>query len=86
MSAHLVESLGRGHGGLDGQASDVLPALLQQGDEIVHGQHDVGEKLILGHADISNSNGHAQDLLQLELDGRLDFDDLAAEIVRVGDG
>lgn len=42
--------------------------------------------MILGHADVSNSHTHAQDLLQLELDGRLDFVDLGGEILVVGDG
>jgi hypothetical protein len=81
----LVEALWWGHGSLDGKTSNVLPSLLQQRDEVVDGQHDVGDQLILSHANITNSNTHTQDLLQLELDGRLDFVDLGGEILVVGD-
>jgi hypothetical protein len=83
---YLVEALGRRHRSLDGQAAHVLPALLQQRDEVVDGQHDVGDQLVLGHADIANSNTHTQDFLQLELDGALDFVDLGGQIFVVGDG
>ena len=83
---HLVDALGGRHGSLDGQATNVLPALLQQRDEVVDGQHDVGDQLIRGHADVADSDTHAQNLLQLELDGRLDLGDLAAEVVGVRDG
>jgi hypothetical protein len=62
-----------------------LPSLLQQGDEVVDGQHNVGDQLILGHLDVSDSNTHTQDFLQLELDGGLDFVDLTAKIFVVGD-
>lgn len=82
----LVEALGGRHGSLDGQASDVLPALLEQGDEVVDGQHDVGDELVLGHGDVSDGDTHAQHLLQLEFDGGLDLGDLAAQVVGVRDG
>lgn len=62
-----------------------MPSLLQQRHEVVDGQHDVGDQLVLGHADISNSDTHAQHLLQLKFDGRLDFVDLAAQVLVVGD-
>jgi hypothetical protein len=83
---YLVEALGRRHRCLDRQAAYVLPALLQKRDEVVDGQHDVGDQLVLGHADIANSNTHTQDLLQLELDGALDFVDLGGQVFVVGDG
>ena len=83
---NLIQPLRRAHAGLDGQAADVLPALLQQGHEVVDGQHDVGDQLILGHTDVSNSDTHAQDLLQLELDGGLDLGDFAGEIFVVRNG
>jgi hypothetical protein len=83
---NLVESLRRRHGSLDGQASNVLPSLLQQRDQVVDGQHDVGDQLILSHANVANGNTHAENLLQLKLDCRLDFVDLGAEILVVGDG
>jgi len=82
----LVEALGRRHGSLDGQATDVLPSLLQQRDEVIDGKHDVSNQLVLGHADIANSDSHAKNLLELELDGGLDISDLVLEVVGVGDG
>ena len=83
---HLVDALGGRHGSLDGQATDVLPALLQQRDEVVDGQHDVGDQLLVGHADVADGDTHAQNLLELELDSRLDLVDLAGEVVGVRDG
>ena len=41
--------------------------------------------MILSHTDIADSNTHAENLLQLELDGGLDFVDLCAQILVVGD-
>lgn len=81
----LIETLGRRHGGLDGQASHVLPSLLQEGDEVVDGQHDVTDELILGHTDVADGDTHAENLLELELDGGLDFGDLVGEILSVAD-
>lgn len=63
-----------------------MPALLQERDEVVDGQHDIGDQLILRHSDVANSDTHAENLLQLELDGGLDLGDLAAQILVVGDG
>jgi hypothetical protein len=82
----LIEALGRAHGRLDGQRAHVLPAFLQQRDEVVDGQHDVTNQFILGHADVADSDTHAKHLLQLELDGRLDFGHLVGEVLVVGDG
>ena len=41
--------------------------------------------MILGHANVSDSDTHAENLLQLELDGGLDFVDLSREILVVRD-
>jgi len=62
-----------------------LPSLLQERNKVVDSQHDVRDQLVLSHANVSDSDTHTQDLLQLELDGRLDFVDLAAQILVVGD-
>ena len=83
---HLVHTVGRRHGSLDDKAAHVLPALLEQRDEVVDGQHDVGDQLVLVHADVANGNTQAQNLLQLELDGRLDVGDLVVQVLTVGDG
>jgi len=82
----LVQALGRAHGSLDGQGAHVLPSLLQQRDEVVDGQHDVTNQLILSHADVTNSDTHAQNLLQLEFDGGLDVVHLVGEVLGVGNG
>jgi len=82
---YLVETLGRRHRSLDRQAAHVLPALLQERDKVVDGQHDVRDQLVLSHVNVANRNTHTQDLLQLELDGGLDFVDLGAQIFVVGD-
>jgi hypothetical protein len=82
---YLVKTLGRRHRSLDRQAANVLPALLQERDKVIDGQHDVRDQLILGHIDVSDGNTHTQDLLQLEFDGGLDFVDLGAQIFVVGD-
>lgn len=82
---HLVQSLWWRHGSLDGQASHVLPALLQQRDEIIDSQHDVCNQLILRHLHIANSDTHAQHLLQLELNRALDLVDLVVQIFSVRD-
>jgi len=82
----LVETLGRRHGCLDGQATDVLPSLLQQRDEIVDGKHDISDQLVLSHSNVSDGYTHAENLLQLELDGGLDFGELDAEVIGVRHG
>jgi hypothetical protein len=82
----LVEALGGAHGGLDGQRAHVLPALLEKGDEVVDGQHDVTNQLVLSHANIADSDTHAEHLLQLELDGGLDLGHLVREVLVVRDG
>lgn len=81
----LIESVWWRHGSLDGQGSHVLPSLLEEGDEVVDGQHDVGDQLILSHANVTNGDTHAENLLKLELDGGLDVVDLALEVLIVGD-
>jgi len=82
----LVKTLRWGHGSLDGQATNVLPALLQQRDQVVDSQHDVTDQLVLGHANVANSDAHAENLLQLELDGGFNVGDLVGEILGMGDG
>lgn len=84
-ASYLVHPLGRAHAGLDGQAPHILPALLQQTDQVIDGQHDITDQLILGHADIADGDAQTQDLLQLELDGAPDLGHLDVEILGVGD-
>lgn len=49
-------------------------------------QHDVTENLILSHLDVANSDTQAENLLELELDGRADLSKLAGQVLSVRDG
>jgi hypothetical protein len=82
----LVETLGGAHGSLEGEGANVLPALLEEGDEVVDGQHDVTDELLIGHVDVADGDTHAENLLELELDGGLDVGDLGGKVLVVGDG
>ena len=86
MVYHLVQPLRRAHAGLDSQAAYILPRLLQQTDQVIDSQHDVGNQLIFRHAHISHCDTQAQYLLQLELDCALDFSDFGIEVFGVGNG
>jgi len=78
----LEEDLeGRAHGGLDVQDLDVLPVLLQQGNQEVHGQLHVQGDISGTHLDVCDGKGHAHDLLHLELDGGLGGLDLLLQVV-----
>ena len=83
---NLVETLGGRHGSLDDKAANVLPALLEQGDQVVDGEHEVGNQLLLVHANVADGDTKAQHLLELELDGGLDVGDLLLHVLGVGDG
>ena len=71
---------GATHGALDVQSLDILPVLLQQGNQRVDGNLDVGVDLLLGELNVGDGNSDGQDLLQLELDVATDVINL------VGDG
>ena len=80
----LVKPLDFAHGGLDVEGLDVLPVLLQQGHQEVHGQVDVLSQLLLCHLNVSNGNVKAENLLHLELDGGLKVKHLLGKVVAVG--
>ena len=81
----LVQSLNRSHGGLDVQTLDVLPVLLEQRHQEVHGQVNVLDQFLFSHANIADSNTQAENLLHLELDGGLQVQGLGLQVVAVGD-
>ena len=64
---------------------DILPVLLQQRHEEVHGKMDVLSQLLLGHLNIANGNIQAENLLHLELDGGLQVEHLRLDVISVGD-
>ena len=67
------------------EALHVLPVLLQQRDEEVHGQVDVLNELLLTHLHVAHGDAEAENLLHLELDGGLEVQGLLLQIVIVGD-
>merc|ERR1719166_598896 len=81
----LVQSLNGSHGGLDVQTLDVLPVLLQQRHQEVHGQVNVLDQFLFSHANIADSDTQAENLLHLELDGGLQVQGLGLQVVAVGD-
>ena len=83
--ARLVDSERWTHGGLDDQGTDVLPVLLQQGDQEVSSHHDLVNQDVFVHFDVTDGNSQTQDLLQLESDGGLDVLDLTVQVIVVGD-
>jgi hypothetical protein len=60
--------------------------VVMEGEKHKHTQHDVTEDLIVSHLDVTNSNTEAEDLLELELDGRADLVELLLEVLGVRDG
>eukprot|EP00966_Prymnesium_polylepis_P063950 1483333-Prymnesium_polylepis.1 len=62
---------------------DVLPVLLEERDKEVDGELDVIHDLLRLHAAVADGDVQAQHLLELELDGRLDFVDLTREVLRL---
>ena len=79
----LVEPLDGAHGGLDVETLHVLPVLLQQRHEEVHGEVDVLDELLLGHLHVPDGDAKAQHLLHLELDGGLEVQHLLGQVVAV---
>ena len=70
---------GSGHGGLDVDRLDVVPALLEERGQEIEGHHDVLLELVIGHIGAADGGGEAGDLLELELDGSLDVIELVLE-------
>ena len=81
----LVEPLDGAHGGLDVETLHVLPVLLQQRHEEVHGEVDVLDELLLRHLHVPDGDAEAQHLLHLELDGGLEVQGLLLQVVIMGD-
>jgi len=80
----LVDSVGLAHGTLDVKGTNVLPSLLQQGNEEVYGQLNVHQQVINRQSNVSNGNSKAEHLLQLKLNSAFKFVDLGFNIVGVG--
>ena len=79
------ELVGLAHGGLDVDRPEVVPSLLEERGEEVDTHEDVLSELLLGHLLVANGDGHAGDLLKLELNGGAGVVDLGSEVFVVGD-
>jgi hypothetical protein len=71
---------------LDRCMGDEAYLLLEKRDQEVDGQHGVLHDVVFGHVNVTDGDTETEDLLQLELDGRLDFGDLSGEVLGVGNG
>jgi hypothetical protein len=63
-----------------------LPSLLEERNEEVDGENEMGLEVTFSHVDVSDGDTEAENLLKLELDSGLDFVDLSRDIVSVRDG
>ena len=84
--ARLVDALGLAHRRLEVGRLEVLPVLLQQRHEEVQRHDGVLADLILRHLSVADARAEAQNLLELELDRRLELEDLLGEVVRLSHG
>lgn len=48
-------------------------------------KHDISKDLLVGHLDMADSDTQTENLLQLELDGRADLNELVVQVLGVGD-
>merc|ERR1712062_101841 len=80
----LKDSLGWTHGALDIQGPNILPVLLQQGDQEVDTQHNIADQLIRCHFNMANGNSQAQHLFHLEFYSGLDLINLSCHSITVG--
>jgi len=53
----LIQTLAGTHGALDVERTDVLPVLLEQRDQKVDGQTDVGRQVVRLHGNVADSHG-----------------------------
>lgn len=68
--------MGAAHRGLEVDGLNVLPVLLQQGDQEVDAQGDVQPDVIGVHLDMASADRQAKGLLELELHCAADVRDL----------
>ena len=60
--SRLIHLLWPSHGALDVKRAYILPVLLQERHKEVDTQSDVADQVVIGHGDITDGNGKAQDL------------------------
>ena len=62
MRSDLVETLAGAHRALNVERADVLPVLLEEGNQEIDGQTDVGRQIVGLHGHVTDGNGQTQDL------------------------
>ena len=82
----LVEADGLTHGGLDVDTVNVLPVLLEERNEEVERHSNVTVDVFSSHTNVTNGTSEVSNLLELELDGSLDFFNTLTEVISGGDG
>jgi len=75
-----VDSVGFTHGGLDVKSSNVLPSLLEEGNQEVDTHVDVLSELFITEVDGTNGGSEAENLLKLESDSGSKFLDLFSDV------
>ena len=60
----LVQALTGAHGTLDVERPDVLPILLEERDEEIDGETDVGRQVVGLHGHVADGDGQAKHLLR----------------------
>jgi len=81
VQKRLIDAVRSTHRRLNVQGLDVLPVLLEERNKEVDGHRDVGHQLVLRLVNGADGNTHAQDLLQLELDGTSGLVDLGLDVL-----
>lgn len=79
------ELVGLAHGGLDVDRLEIVPSLLEEGGEEVDTHEDVLSELLLSHLLVTDGDGHAGNLLKLELNGGTSIINLGSQVFSVGD-
>ena len=79
------EFVGLTHGGLNVDTLEVLPSLLEEGDQEVDTHKDVLSDFFFSHGFVTDGDVQACGLLQLELDGGSGVVDLGSQVFVVGD-
>jgi len=80
-----VDAVDLTHGGFDVEGLDVVPVLLQEGNQEIDRHHAVVTEFIVAHGNVSDGDTHAQHLLELEFDVRLELSALLFDVIVVGD-
>ena len=80
MHTSTNQFVGLAHRSLYMDSPEILPSLLQEGDQEVETHDNVLSDFFLSHLLISDGNSHTCDLLKLELNGGSQIIDLSLQV------